>query len=339
MRGPRVSPARPLDAMPEEHASSHEHVFHSENRRGALGARWAAGITVLMMIAEIAAGWAYGSMALTADGWHMSTHAFALGITALAYSMSRRLAGDRRFSLGAWKIEVLGGFASAIVLGVVALSMAGASMVRLFRPETIRFDHALVVAVIGLGVNVLCAWLLSDSHDHGHGHDHPHDHDHDHERRRVEDAADGREHAAHDLNLRAAYLHVVADALTSVLAIVALLCGKYFAWIWLDAVMGIVGAVIILTWSYALVRATARVLLDREMDDPVAREIREVVESGGDSRLVDLHLTRVSRGGFAAALTVATTSSRTAADFRRDLAVHEELVHLTIEVAVSAKLP
>jgi cation diffusion facilitator family transporter len=299
---------------------THSHVFDAGNEAGARNSRRVVVLTATMMVVEIVAGWLYGSMALLADGWHMSTHAAALGMTALAYSLSRRHAGDERFSFGAWKIEVLGGFASAIVLAMVALYMAGESVLRLFQPHQIRYDQALAVAALGLVVNLICAMLLGG----GHG-DHEHDHAH----------GGHDDHPHHDLNLRSAYVHVVADALTSVLAIVALTGGRQFGWSWLDPAMGIVGSGIVGVWSYGLIRDTSRVLLDREMDLPLVEEIRAAVESHGDARIVDLHLMRVGRHRFACVLSVITTRVRDAEDFKARLHEHEELVHVTVEIVRS----
>jgi cation diffusion facilitator family transporter len=295
---------------------THSHVFDAGNEAGARNSRRVVVLTSVMMIIEIVAGWLYGSMALLADGWHMSTHAAALGMTAVAYSLARRHAGDSRFSFGAWKIEVLGGFASAIVLGMVALYMAGESVLRLFQPHEIRYDQALAVAGLGLVVNLVCAFLLGGAHGH-HGH---------------ADGTHGHEHEHHDLNLRSAYVHVVADALTSVLAIVALTGGRQFGWSWLDPVMGLVGSGIVGVWAFGLVRDTSRVLLDREMDLPLVEEIRSAVESHGDARIADLHLIRVGRHRFACVLSVVTARPREAEHFKAVLQEHEELVHVTVEV-------
>lgn len=296
---------------------THSHVFDLGNEAGARNSRRVVVLTSVMMVVEIFAGWLYGSMALLADGWHMSTHAAALGITALAYSLAKRRAGDERFSFGAWKIEVLGGFASAIVLGMVALYMAGESVWRLFQPHEIHYDQALAVAALGLAVNLVCAFLLGSAHHHD---DHTHgSHDDD-------------DHGHHDLNLRSAYVHVIADALTSVLAIVALTGGRQFGWSWLDPMMGIVGSVIVGVWAYGLVRDTSRVLLDREMDSPVVEEIRSAVESRGDARIVDLHLIRVGRRHFACVLSVVTAHAGGPEEFKARLKEHEELVHVTVEV-------
>lgn len=217
------------------------------------------------MVLEITAGWWFQPMALLADGWHMSSHALAIGLSVLAYAASRRLARDTRFAFGTWKIEVLGGFASAILLLGVAVLMLVGSVERLLSPLPIRYAEAMVVGALGLAVNVACALILSRAHHGGHGHGHAHGHEH------------GHDHQHTDLNLRSAYMHVVADAATSVLALLALAGGWLWGWAWLDPLMGIVGAVLVALWSRGLIRDTARVLLDREMDHPVVDEIREVV--------------------------------------------------------------
>jgi len=267
-------------------------------------------------------------MALLADGWHMSSHALALGVSAGAYYLARRHAHDPRFSFGTWKIEVLGGYTSAVFLVGVAAYMGIESVTRLFNPAPIRFDEAIPVAILGLLVNVLSAWLLSTGHDSAHrhqGHDH-HAHDHDHEQ-----GHHGHAHH-HDLNLRSAYLHVVADAATSVLAIIALAGGKYFGATWLDPVMGIVGTVLVGRWAVGLLRDTGRVLLDAEMDSPVVQEVREVIASlPGEPHLRDLHVWRVGRGKYACIVHLAGAQEMHAAEVRAALAVHEELVHVTVE--------
>jgi cation diffusion facilitator family transporter len=292
---------------------THSHVFDQGNPAGARNTRRVVIVTAVMMVVEIVAGSVYGSMALLADGWHMSTHAMALGMTAAAYALARRHAQDARFSFGAWKIETLGGFASAVVLGVVALYMAGESTWRLFQPHVILYDQALIVAAIGLVVNLVCAFLLKEGPE-GHAH------------------ADAGASPHHDLNLKSAYLHVVADAMTSVLAIVALTGGRLFHWSWLDPSMGIVGSVIVGAWAYALIRDTGRVLLDREMDLPLVREIRSAIESDGETRVTDLHLLRVGRHRFACVLSVVTGGSRTPDDYKAILQEHAELAHVTVEV-------
>lgn len=262
-----------------------------------------------MMVIEIAAGWWFRSMAVLADGWHMSTHAAALTLTGLAYVYARRARNDTRFAFGPWKIEALGGYTSAVILGIVALGMAWESVGRLRHPLEIRYDQAMLVAVVGLVVNLASVWLLrgdDSSHDHGHRHE--------------------------DHNLRAAYLHVIADATTSVLAILALLAGKLLGWAVLDPAMGIVGGALISVWAYGLIRDTSRVLLDREMDHPVVDEIQRCLERDGDTHVSDLHVWRVGRQSFACAVSVVSSGERTADDYRQRLAEHEEVAHSTVEV-------
>ena len=297
----------------------HDHVFDQGSAAAERGTRAVMWITAVAMVVEIAAGWWFNSMALLADGWHMSSHALAIGLAVVAYAAARRHAKDPRFAFGTWKIEVLAGFAGAILLlGVAALMVVG-SIERILSPQAILYREAIVVAVLGLGVNVVCALILGQAHHHGHDHGHSHGHDH-----------------GHDLNLKSAYLHVLADAATSVLAIVALAGGWLYGWSWLDPVMGIVGAVLVALWAKGLIADTAKVLLDREMDHPVVQEIRDVVQTGpeaGDTRLTDLHVWRVGKQVYACALTVVTHDKElTAATVRRRLAVHEEIVHATIEI-------
>lgn len=312
----------------------HDHDFHRENEAAERSTRVVMWITLAAMLLEISAGWWLGSMALLADGWHMSSHAAAIGVSALAYAASRRLRHDQRFAFGTWKIEVLGGFASALFLLGVAALMAIASVQRLFSPEPIQFREAVAVAVIGLLVNVVCALILGRVHHHDHGHSHGHDHGPGQQRPHGQPGGHG--HAHDDLNLRSAYFHVLADALTSVLAIVALVGGWLWGWIWLDPVMGMVGAVLVAVWAKGLIVETSRVLLDREMDHPVVPEIREVIEAlpaSGQTELTDLHVWRVARDAYACALTVVSSDpALDAAQLRAALSVHEELVHCTIEV-------
>lgn len=280
-------------------------------------------LTAVMMVIEIICGMWFNSMALLADGWHMGTHALALGISALAYIYARRFAHDSRFAFGTWKIEVLGGYTSAMLLALVALVMAYESVTRLLRPTTIQFDEAIVVAVVGLVVNLICAWLLNS----GHGkHDEQHEH-HAHNHGRA------HHHAHHDLNLRSAYLHVIADASTSVLAILALLGGKYWGANWLDPVMGIVGSVLVAVWSYGLIRDTAHALLDAEMHTPLVKEIQHTIEQGGwGAEIRDLHVWRVGTGKYACILAIATTSDVSVDEVRTQLSAHRELAHVSVEV-------
>jgi len=299
--------------------STHVHVFDTHNPLAERRTRQVMWLTAVMMVLEIVAGTLLGSMALLADGWHMSSHTLALGVSAGAYWLARRHAEDPRFAFGTWKIEVLGGYTSAVFLVGVAAYMGIESVTRLLQPTEIHFDEAIPVAILGLAVNVLSAWLLSTGHAHSHDH-HGHDHGADH-------------HHHHDLNLRSAYLHVVADAATSVLAIIALAGGKYFGATWLDPVMGIVGTVLVGRWALGLLRDTGRVLLDAEMDAPVVAEVRDVVAAlPGAPRLHDLHVWRVGKGKYACIVSLGVDDELRAGEVREALAVHEELVHVTVEI-------
>ena len=304
-------------------ASSHDHVFlgeqHDENARRTL---WVVVLTALMMVGEIAAGIVFNSMALLADGFHMATHAGALAVAAGAYAFARRHAADRRFSFGTGKVGDLSGFASALVLALVALGIAVESIGRLFDPSPVAFGEATLVAIVGLVVNVASVFLLSGGRDHGHAHDHHHDHGHEDEH------GHGHGHGHPDNNLRSAFAHVVADALTSVLAIVALVAGRYLGWVWLDPVMGIVGGIVIAIWAWNLLRDTAAVLLDTS-DPHLEAEVREQVEGPGDARITDLHIWRIGPGAHAVIVSVAGTADREAIR-ERLLPVHE-LAHVTIE--------
>ncbi len=327
-------------------AWTHTHQFDTGNPGAERGARWVMWITLITMAVEIGAGWVFNSMALLADGWHMSSHALALGLSAFAYRSARRHANDTRFAFGPWKIEVLCGFASATILLGVALLMVFGSVERLLSPQPIAYGEATIVAVIGLIVNLVCALILgkSDSHGHAHGHSHGHGHGHPHGNSHGSHSSHGHEHSHHghahgghgaeDLNLRSAYLHVIADAATSVLAIAALIGGWLLGWAWLDAAMGIVGAALVAVWAKGLLIQTGKVLLDREMDHPVVDEIREVVEAlPGETRLSDLHVWRVGRNAFSCALSVVTHDAAVDANsVRNSLKIHEEIVHATIEV-------
>ncbi len=320
---------QPLTAMHTHDLAEwrHDHVFDTGNTAAERSTRRVMWITAAMMAVEIAAGWFYNSMALLADGFHMSSHAVAIGLSAFAYAAARRHAQDARFAFGTWKIEVLGGFASAIFLLVVVALMVYGSVERLFKPEAIHYPEATAIAVLGLAVNLVCALLLGKAHHHDHGHHAHGDHGHD-------DAHHA--HHAQDLNLKSAYLHVVADAATSVAAIAALLGGWWLGWAWLDPVMGIVGAVVVAVWAKGLIQDTAKVLLDREMDHPVVDEIREVVAARGaasETLIADLHVWRVGRATYACALSLVThDAALTPRQVRDWLAVHEEIVHTTIEI-------
>ncbi|QBG90564.1 CDF family Co(II)/Ni(II) efflux transporter DmeF [Xanthomonas oryzae] len=316
------------------------HTFASANPLAERSTRKAVILTVLMMVVEIVGGWTLNSMALLADGWHMSSHALALGLALFAYRFARQHAGDVRFTFGTWKVEVLGGYTSAILLLGVAGLMAFQSVERLFTPEPIQYQEATVIAVIGLLVNLICAWWLRDSHGHGHGHGHGHDshgHTHTHE---AHGHGHGHHHEAHsDLNLRAAYLHVVADAATSVLAIVALVAGMHWGVTWLDPIMGIVGAVLVTVWAWGLLRRTGSVLLDAEMDAPVVAEVKQVIaELGHAIDIADLHVWRVGSERYACVVSLVTAADIDAELVRRALQIHEELVHVTVELQRPALL-
>lgn len=295
----------------------HSHVFDEGNPLAEKNTARAVILTTAMMVVEITAGYLFNSMALLADGWHMSSHALALGLSVLAYIFARRFAHDARFAFGTWKIEVLGGYTSAILLLFVAGLMLFQSVERLISPSPIHYDQAIAVAIVGLLVNLACAWLLKDGHDHSHHHGEP-GHHHDHH---------------HDLNLRSAYMHVIADAATSVLAIVALFGGKYWGANWLDPVMGIIGAGLVTAWACGLLRDSGRVLLDAEMNVPVVAEIREVIDASPvKAEISDLHVWRVGKGKYACILGLVTAEETTPEYFRHQLGIHEELVHITIEV-------
>jgi len=292
---------------------AHDHVFlgaaHEENARRTL---WVVMLTVVMMVAEIAAGYLTGSMALLADGFHMATHAGALGIAAAAYAYAKRHARSPRYSFGTGKVGDLGGFASALILALVALGIGVESVIRLLEPTEVQFGTATLIAIVGLVVNIVSALLL------GHGHSHGHDHDDEHH------------HHGNDNNLKSAYVHVLADALTSVLAIAALLAGRYLGWVWLDPVIGIVGAIVIARWAWSLMGATAAVLLD-QTDEHVAAEIRELVEHPGDARITDLHVWRVGPDAHAAIVSVVGQPTTDADSIRERLKAVHEVSHLTIE--------
>jgi cation diffusion facilitator family transporter len=292
----------------------HSHDFALDSSTAERRTRIVIAITAAMMVLEIAVGIASNSMALLADGWHMGTHVTAFLITALAYYFSRRHAANPLHSFGTAKIGVLGGFASAVVLAVIALLMAGESVHRFFAPLSIHFNEAIGIAVLGLIVNLTCARVLTHEHDHGHAHSHA---GHDHH---------------HDLNLRAAYLHVLADAFTSLTAISALVAGKFFAWTWLDPAVGILGSGVVMSWAYSLIRDTSGILLDRTpATSDLPDEIRKAVESDGDSIVTDLHVWQVGVGKFAAIVSIVAHEPKTSDQYRELLREHEELVHVTIE--------
>ncbi|HEY5797521.1 MAG TPA: CDF family Co(II)/Ni(II) efflux transporter DmeF [Bosea sp. (in: a-proteobacteria)] len=318
-------------------APHHDHVFLGEGHERNERRTWiVVALTALTMVVEIAAGTFFGSMALVADGWHMSTHAAALGIAAFAYRFARRHAHDGRFSFGTGKLGDLAAFASALVLMLVALLIAFESVIRLSEPVPIDFVQAMIVAVLGLVVNLASAFILRDDHAHHHhghshgGHGHPH-HDHSHHG----DDHHGHDHHGHghdaDNNLRAAYLHVIADAFTSVLAIAALLGGSIYGWAFLDPLMGVVGALVIGHWSLGLLRSSGAVLLDTVPDGGLADEIRERIGAGG-AEIADLHLWRVGPGHCCAIVSVVAAQPQPPAAYKARLADLAMLSHVTVEV-------
>ena len=306
----------------------HDHLFlgadHDRNERRT---RWVVALTAAMMVVEILGGLAFGSMALLADGLHMATHAGALGVAALAYGYARRHARDPRFAFGTGKLGDLAGFASALVLAVVSIGIGWESVVRLLNPVAIAYDEAIAIAVVGLAVNIASAWLLHDGdHHHGHGHDYHHGHGHD-----SDHAHHAHGHHDRDHNLRAAYFHVLADAVTSVGAILGLLAGRFYGWAWMDAVMGIVGGIMIARWSWGLLRDSGAVLLDTVPDPGLAESIRGRLETGGD-RIADLHLWRVGPGHAAAIVSLVSDRPLPPAQYKARLGGLSGLSHVTVEV-------
>jgi cation diffusion facilitator family transporter len=295
------------------------HDYSPDRGTAERNTRRVIALTAVMMAVEIIAGWRFHSMALLADGWHMGTHVAAFLIAAIAYAMARRHKGDLSFSFGTGKIDVLGGYTSAVILGIVALFMAVESLQRLFEPLQIHYNESISIGLIGLCVNVASALLLKHGHSHSHGHSHGHDH-HDH-------GGEGE-----DLNFKAAYVHVIADAVTSILAISALLAGKYMGWFWLDPVMGIVGSAVVAQWSWGLLRDTSAILLDRTPETDLGDEIRKAVEEDEGATVADLHVWPVGVGRFSAIVSIVAREPRTPDYYRRIFSEHEELGHVTIEI-------
>lgn len=306
---------------------THDHVFlgsrHDENERRTW---FVVVLTLAMMIGEIVAGTLFGSMALLADGWHMGTHAAALGIAAFAYRFARQHIGNAHFSFGTGKFGDLAAFSSAIILGIVAIQIAYESVTRLISPVSIAYGEAIAVAVLGLCVNLVSAWLLRESHDHHHGHAHEHDDDHDHDDHHHHHHEDGR-----DNNLRAAYVHVLADAATSVLAITALVLARYSGWVWADPLVGLIGSAVIASWAFGLIKAAGAVLLDVRADERLESIIRARLESG-DDRITDLHLWQVGPGHRAAVISLVSDHPKPPAIYKRRLLGLKGLSHVTVEV-------
>jgi cation diffusion facilitator family transporter len=309
---------------------THDHVFlgpkHDRNERRTW---FVVALTAVMMVGEIVAGSLFGSMALLADGWHMATHAAALGIAAAAYLFARQHARNSRFAFGTGKFGDLAAFSSAIILSLIAVQIFYESVIRLVHPVAIAYGEAIAVAALGLGVNLVSAWLLRDSHDHdhhGHGHSHGSSHDSSH----------GHRH--HDNNLRAAYIHVLADAATSVLAIAALVIAMYSQWVWADPAVGIIGSLVIASWAFGLIRDSGAVLLDVSVDKNLEAVIRDRLETRGD-RVTDLHLWQVGPGHRAAVISVLSDDPLPSAIYKRRLGGLRGLSHVTIEVELCSHPP
>jgi cation diffusion facilitator family transporter len=318
--------------MKKDHLS-HDCQIHSyapDRGTAERNTRRVIALTAVMMVVEILAGWRFHSMALLADGWHMGTHVAAFLIAAMAYALARRHRGDRSFTFGTGKIDVLGGYTSAVILGIVALFMAAESLMRLFEPLKINYNETIGIGLVGLCVNVASALLLKHDHGHGHAHSHGHDQHHAHDHHHGDDHHHGGE--GEDLNLKAAYIHVIADAVTSVLAISALLAGKYLGWVWMDPVMGIVGSAVVAQWSWGLLRDTSSILLDRTPETDLTDEIRKAVEADEGTKVTDLHIWQVGVGQFSAVVSIAAKEPRTPEHYRHIFSEHEELRHVTIEI-------
>jgi len=296
----------------------HSHNYTLDSSVAERRTRIVIGITATMMIVEIVGGIVFHSMAVLADGWHMGTHVSAFLITAIAYHFTRRHSTDPSYSFGTGKMGVLGGFASAVVLSVVAFLMAGESVHRFIVPMPIHFTEAIGIATVALLVNLVCAFLLNVGHHHHHDEHGHHHHGHHHD---------------HDLNLRAAYLHVLADTFTTLAAIGALLAGKFFGWSWLDPVVGLVGSVVVFSWAYSLLRSTSGILLDRTpKTSDLPQEIRRAVENDSDSLITDLHVWQVGVGKFAAIVSIVADEPKSSDAYRELFREHKELVHVTVEV-------
>ncbi|MGR8932289.1 MAG: CDF family Co(II)/Ni(II) efflux transporter DmeF [Gammaproteobacteria bacterium] len=300
----------------------HSHNFSRINRKGERRTKWVLLLTFTTMVVEILAGTRFHSMALLADGWHMATHVLAFMIAIFAYRYSRIHEKDQTFAFSPAKVSVLGGFASSVALAVVAFMMMAEAAERLIAPQIILFDEAILVAVVGLVVNLLSALLLADHHHHRHDDDHEHG----------EYGHSPHDHHHHDHNLRAAYLHVMADALTSVLAIVALLAGKYYGWDWLDTVMGFVGALVILVWAWGLIKETSPVLLDQGIDEHYLQAIQDTLEDDGDCRVSDIHIWRISPSHHAAIIVLVSQFPKSPTYYKNLLANFVHLDHITVEV-------
>lgn len=312
----------------------HEHDFSVLNKKGEKRTQYVLILTAITMVVEIFAGNFYGSMALLADGWHMATHVAAFMITLFAYRYARKYADTGLYTFGTGKVNVLGGFASAIALAVVALMMMLESVERFFDPQTIHFNESIAVAALGLFINILSAWLLKDDHHHSHDHSHNHSHSEAHHHHH-----DHEEEHHQDHNLKAAYMHVMADAMTSVLAIVALIFGKYLGWDWCDPMMGIVGAIIITRWSYGLLKQTSPILLDGSIDSSYQQQIINCLEGEADNRVTDLHIWKVGANDYAAMISLVTHYPESAGYYKSKLKSFDKLSHVTVEVNICRSKP
>ncbi|MCR8689479.1 MULTISPECIES: CDF family Co(II)/Ni(II) efflux transporter DmeF [Campylobacter] len=290
---------------------SHNHNFHSANLTAKKNTLYAMIITISMMIAEIIGGIYFNSMALLADGWHMSSHALALGLAYFAYIMSNRYKSDARFSFGTYKMEILASYTSALSLLVIAFLMIYHSILKFINPESIAYKEAILIAIIGLIVNLICAWLLRSSHDHHHNHHHHHD----------------------DLNLKAAYIHVLTDALTSILAIVALGFGLLFGADFLDPLMGIIGAILVLVWAIGLLRQSGKILLDANMNEPIISKVVDILRLfRSDIEIKDLHLLKVANDKYTCIISLNSIDPIDINLIKKELSKHEELVHIIVEI-------
>ena len=313
----------------------HSHQFNQGNPLAQKKIIYATLLTGSMMVLEIWGGWVFNSMALLADGWHMSSHMLALGLAYVAYRVAKHYADDPRFNFGTWKIEILAAYSSAIILVLVAFSMVFQSVERMLNPVAIHYQEAIPIAIAGLVVNLICAWLLKDEHDHhGHSHSHSH-HGHDHHSH----SHHGHAHSGVDLNQKAAFLHVVADAVTSVLAILALFAGKYFGWTFLDAALGIVGAILVAKWSFGLIRDSGKTLIDAEMDHPIVEDIKQSLEHDEHAlKLTDLHVWQVAQEKFACIIVLESHDESLTPDVIRSLlAQYTRLVHISVEINAPAQ--
>lgn len=338
--------------MPDQpKTNEHHHDFSTQNQRAERRTVYVLVLTIITMVAELVAGSVYGSMALLADGWHMGTHVAAFVIALFAYQFARKNADNPAYTFGTGKVNVLAGFASAVALAVVALIMLVESIQRLLSPAEIHFNESILVALIGLAINLISALLLKDDHHHEHserhGNAHQHDdteHSADHSESPEESSAQeyhrthaGGEHHHHDHNLKAAYIHVLADALTSVLAIAALLSGKYFNLHWLDPLMGIAGAIIITRWAYGLIQQTGPVLIDASIDQPIRKNVTEIIEADETCSVTDLHIWKVSADHYAAIIAIETSQPKSVQYYKHLLNNFKQLTHLTIEVNTGIK--